>query len=358
MSNNSGFSPAQISRDNNFDLLRLYAAVEVMFFHIFPNMGVNVDAIRFPQIYFNGVMIFYFISGFLITQSYLRCSTLAKYTINRILRLTPALICVWLFTIISIAAFGKFGSHLFVTGRFWLWSFLHCTFWPGYHTGLFPDFANGGNNGALWTVSTEITFYVLIPLVFRLFRKKSIYVLILLFILSAISNHYWHTFLPGPEETGVRRWYWMTLGPYLWNFLVGTFVSLYWNRLRPFIEGKFLYHLAFYLFLIKVCGLCPAHTIGHFTTLIANIELGFVVFSAAFTFKRAVKILRGNDISYGVYVYHFVIQNIFIELGLVGFAIYPSIVFVISIIVGLLSWRFIERKALSLKNYKKSSIKG
>ena len=346
---NTGFKPAEISRTNNFDLLRLYAAIEVMFFHIFPNMGVNVDFLRWPQIYLNGVMIFYFISGFLITQSYLRSPSIIQYAKNRMLRLTPALVCVWLFTVLSIMAFGKFGSHLFVTGRFWLWSFLHCTVWPGYHTGLFPDFANGGNNGALWTISTEISFYLLIPLVFMLFKKKSTYVLILLFILSAISNHYWHTFNPGPEVTGIKQWYWQTLGPYLWNFLVGAFFSLYWDKIKRFIEGKFLYYLAAYLLLIFVFGLCPAHTIGKFTTLIMNILLGFVVFSAAFTCKNAAKILKGKDISYGVYVYHFVIQNIFIELGLIGCFIYPSVVFFISIIIGLLSWNFIESKALSLK---------
>lgn len=86
-----------ISRENNFDLIRLYAAIEVMFFHIFPNMGTNVDSYRWIQGGFNGVMIFYFISGFLITNSYLHSKSIKQYVKNRILRLTPALVCVCTF---------------------------------------------------------------------------------------------------------------------------------------------------------------------------------------------------------------------------------------------------------------------
>ena len=68
----------EISRENNFDLLRLYAAIEVMIFHIFQNMGTNVDSYRWIQGGFNGVMIFYFISDFLITNSYLHSNSLKQ----------------------------------------------------------------------------------------------------------------------------------------------------------------------------------------------------------------------------------------------------------------------------------------
>lgn len=193
------FTP-RISRDNNFDLIRLYAAIEVMFFHIFPKMGTDVDSLRWIQSNFNGVMIFYFISGFLITNSYLHSKSLKQYIKNRILRLTPALICVYLFTIIIIMLRGDFEWYYWKSYRFWIWSFMQTTVFPGYRDGLFPNFANGEENGSLWTISTEIFFYCLIPIIFRLFKKRAIWAIITVFISSVILNHFYHTFTATPED--------------------------------------------------------------------------------------------------------------------------------------------------------------
>lgn len=342
-----------ISRENNFDLLRLYAAIEVMFFHIFPNMGTNVDNLRWIQGGFNGVMIFYFISGFLITNSYLHSKSLKQYAKNRILRLTPALICVYLFTIIIIMLRGDFEWYLWKSYRFWIWSFMQTTIFPGYRDGLFPNFANGEENGSLWTISTEIFFYCLIPIVFRFCKKRAIWAIISIFICSVILNHNYHTFSATPADGIFKMYFWRTPIPYLWNFLVGSIFCLYWSKLKKIIEGKFLYYFIAYLFLIW-CGVESCHTIRTPLTLYSNIFLGFVVLSAAYTKPKSAKILHGVDISYGVYVYHIVIQNLFIDMGLTGWIGYPIMVFILSIIIGYLSWHFIESKALSMK---KANIK-
>ena len=61
--------------------------------------------------------------------------------------------------------------------------------------------------------------------------------------------------------------------------------------------------------------------------------------------------LKGNDISYGVYIYAFPIQQLYMHVigkdyGLLGFTLACT---VLSFACGYLSWRYVERPALRLK---------
>ena len=248
---------------------------------------------------------------------------------------------------------GDFEWYLWKSYRFWIWSIMQTTVFPGYRDGLFPHFANGEENGSLWTISTEICFYALIPIVFKLFKKKTIYALLAIFVGSVILNHFYHTFSATPQDGTFKMYFWRTPVPYLWNFIVGSLFCIYWSKIKMYIEGKFIYYLIAYLLMIY-CGIESCHTIRTPLTLFSNIFLGFVVLSAAYTKPRSAKILHGVDISYGVYVYHIVIQNLFIDMGLTGWIGYPIMVLIISLIMGYLSWHFIESKALALK---KTNIK-
>jgi peptidoglycan/LPS O-acetylase OafA/YrhL len=74
----------------------------------------------------------------------------------------------------------------------------------------------------------------------------------------------------------------------------------------------------------------------------------------AFTGKGfAGKILRGNDLSYGIYIYHMPVMNIFVHLMKDRSITSPLwILFLILVsVIGLayISWVCVERKALALK---------
>jgi peptidoglycan/LPS O-acetylase OafA/YrhL len=61
------------------------------------------------------------------------------------------------------------------------------------------------------------------------------------------------------------------------------------------------------------------------------------------------KILRGNDISYGVYIYHMIVVNCAVALGYTHNVIWLLVVFLVTIAAGYLSWILIESKALKMK---------
>ena len=74
------------------------------------------------------------------------------------------------------------------------------------------------------------------------------------------------------------------------------------------------------------------------------------VVSCAFTAPSlSHRILRGNDVSYGIYIFHAVVLNVFIHLGFQGRVDGVLATLGITAILAVLSWRLVERPALKLK---------
>lgn len=87
-----------MSKENNFDLIRLFAAFQVMLFHTAEHLNLNIGILNYLSSY-RGVIIFFTISGYLIYLSYERNqNNLGQYIKNRLGRIFPAL---WVSTIIS-----------------------------------------------------------------------------------------------------------------------------------------------------------------------------------------------------------------------------------------------------------------
>lgn len=96
----------EISRENNFDLIRLFAALQVLLGHGINHLQIlGYDEILDVISFFPGVMVFFVISGFLITRSYINCS----------IKKSMGWVNIF-YNISKIGAFGFFrhyGLHLF-----------------------------------------------------------------------------------------------------------------------------------------------------------------------------------------------------------------------------------------------------
>ncbi len=84
--------------------------------------------------------------------------------------------------------------------------------------------------------------------------------------------------------------------------------------------------------------------------LITMSILSVTILSAAYSKPNlSLILLRGNDISYGIYIYHMVFVNMAFELA------YPPTfglgvtVMTITVLAAMLSWSLVERPALGLK---------
>ena len=91
-------------RDNNFQVIRLLAASFVVLFHSYALTSRWTHEPLWqlmPELNFGalGVKIFFVISGFLVTQSWLARRQVVPFVAARALRIYPALVAATLFTI-------------------------------------------------------------------------------------------------------------------------------------------------------------------------------------------------------------------------------------------------------------------
>ena len=182
-------------RRNNFDLIRLIAACQVVVWHSIEhfieenNFAIILKKILAP---IPGVPIFFVISGYLIYSSYERNSSLKQYLKNRCLRIFPGLWAVYLLTFIILAYLGYIVPNIFKKS-FWIWSFSQISIFQFYTPDFLRSFGVGTPNGSLWTIFIEFSFYLFIPCLFIIKNLNNRIFVVILFIIISIWYNYWYS---------------------------------------------------------------------------------------------------------------------------------------------------------------------
>lgn len=354
-------------RLNNFDLIRLLAATQVVLAHAIGHTPLARELSPWGKQVFDavlmlpGVPVFFVISGFLITRSFERNpGDWAGYFWRRALRIFPGLWVCLLMTLAALAAFGFLGTDFVFSKTFAAWLAGQVSFFQFYNPEHFREFGIGVANGALWTITVELQFYLFIPLFHWLTRGRDAIRSAFSMVLFAVSfgafclmDHQ----VNGPGGYGaaplVYKLLFVTLIPHLWMFQCGVFIHRHFDRLRPLIEGRFLlwfgaYALAMALLHTQIDFRSLPYYLGYFPS---RALLAMATISAAFSLPwLSNKLLRGNDLSYGTYLYHSVVINVFVELGALTslWSVVP--VFGISLLAAFFSWLVVEKPALALKD--------
>jgi peptidoglycan/LPS O-acetylase OafA/YrhL len=354
-----------IPSPNNFDLIRLLAASQVLLIHVNDHLRVAVPSLI---TFFPGVPIFFIISGFLVTASLDRCTGLRTYAIYRALRIYPGL---WLMTLATIGllwALGHLNSStnlmkfaLYAIGQTTVFQFV------SGGLGLFRSFGTGGVNGVLWTIATELQFYALLPLLFALAGPPGRRRVITLVSAFSASVFCYAWLLPlflsradAAGKAGFARYAivltYTSVLPHLFGFLIGTAFYLGFNRLRPVVEGRALLWAAAYaafVFIVGewlgIAGWALEQNVA--LMLSERVLLALFIFALAFSIPRlSDRVLQGNDISYGVYIYQMLVINAVIDWGWVNSWRSAVAACGMTCVLALLSWRLIEHPVLSLKH--------
>lgn len=350
----------KINRNNNFDLVRLIASLQVVLFHSFEHLKVENDIIEllFTNFFnfFPGVPIFFFISGFLITASYERNrNEIFKYFKNRFLRIFPGLwACVLVSLFILLIEFNDSFTVLFTDFNLWIWFVTQISFFQFYTPDVLRFWGVGTPNGSLWTITVELQFYLILPLIFSLFYKlKMNKFLWTFFFLTFLILNYFITNIT--SENSFVKLINVSVIPYLYYFIIGIIIYKYWNFFFQFVKNRGVLFLTIYLCFMWIVHSyfninATSYNVTNPLKVIADFLLAMVVFSFAFTRPTWSKtFLNGNDISYGVYIYHMLIINLFVHHkytnNILVFLMVPFIV----ALIAFLSWKFIERPALKLK---------
>ncbi|GMU51995.1 MAG: acyltransferase [Candidatus Xenobia bacterium] len=340
-------SPAlpSVPARNNFDLIRLLAAFQVVQSHATEHLGLlSMPFFAFTRqllSYFPGVPIFFFISGYLLTESYQRNPSLRVYFVNRALRVFPALYAAFGVTLALVFWMGAAGQPQFSLEGLALWSLAQLTFLQFYNPPFLRAFGVGTVNGSLWTIPVELQFYLLLPLLVR--RPR--WLLMALYLVSLGLQL--HVML---HPVGVSELLRCTFLPHIHMFLAGLAARHLAPLWLPRV-GRPLSWLAAYLVLTQLTRLAVGE--NHLLMLISTrLLLPAVILAVAYWPRLdAEKLLGRNDISYGVYIYHMLVVNTLIVLGLTGRWYWLALVFVVTTALGWLSWRLVERPFLRLKRW-------
>jgi peptidoglycan/LPS O-acetylase OafA/YrhL len=333
-------------RRNNFDLVRLAAAGQVLWVHTVRHLDVPVvqPLVCFDALLrtFPGVPAFFVVSGFLITEAWLRAPDAATYARNRVLRVYPALWACLALSVALAVSFGHGAAMLTAGAKFPLWLLAQATVVQVWNPDFLRGFGVGVLNGSLWTIPVELQFYAALPLLLRLPRGVLVGVL--------VASAALHAGIEGPRPLPTaNRVLLLTLAPHLFCFGLGVLACLHRAAMLRGLGGRFLPVLLLHLVVqlgLRAVGLAE-HPLAETLT---RPLLAAVVLSAAFTVRDAAhRVLRGHDISYGLYLVHMPVLNAVIAAG--GRGSWPIALAAMAAchVLASLSWIAIERPALRRK---------
>jgi peptidoglycan/LPS O-acetylase OafA/YrhL len=208
--------------------------------------------------------------------------------------------------------------------------------------GIFQNNLMCAVNGALWTIKVEEGFYIILPLIFYLFRKTKRIVLIavLLYVLSVL---YWYVLDIIFQKPLLAK----QLPGYMSLFLVGILINL---NFELFIKHKTKLLLLSLIILIILNFIC--FKIDFFYP----VAFGILIIGLAYSMPYLNNFGKYGDFTYGIYIYHFPIIQLFRQYNL--FERYNTIIMAFSVLtitflLALFSWFFIEKRFLD--RYKKKN---
>lgn len=335
-------------RENNFTLLRLLAAMAVLYGHSWPlSLGLKggEDPISNFLIRFLGaslpslaVNLFFVTSGFLVAASYVQRENLFAFIEARLLRIYPGLIvavffCVFVgFLVTTESILSYFSSPT-------TWSYLkhNMLLVTGIQFDLPGVFVSnpypGSVNGSLWTLPIEVWMYFWVAVLgsLSLLKGKKSFNLFFIFLClmyaQSSSGNFFIAHEPRTAQLALL-------------FMLGTF--FYVNRDKMPLGFVSLSALAL---LVYVTLAFP------FSLFIKSIFFSYFVLLLALHPKlKLPSIDRWGDISYGIYIYAFPVQQ---TLAYLMPQVQPISMFIISTIItfvlAMLSWHLVEKPALKMK---------
>jgi peptidoglycan/LPS O-acetylase OafA/YrhL len=140
--------------------------------------------------------------------------------------------------------------------------------------------------------------------------------------------------------------------PWIYMFLFGLLFQRNFALIHRAAGGKFLPLLIVYCLVCWFAGSGLGWTFGNAVNPVLFVILSFLIFAAAYSNAGlSDRLLKRNDISYGIYIYHMPVVNFLLAVGMVGSKLGLSIAIALTIALAYGSWTLIERPALALKKH-------
>jgi peptidoglycan/LPS O-acetylase OafA/YrhL len=327
-------------RANALNLIRLVLALFVIVWHAFPLTGVEIDA-PWPRQLVSRLSVdgFFAISGFLIVSSWTRHPRWGAFLRARALRIFPAF---WVCLVLTAFAFapvavlmrgGPFPDGFASDALSYVWRNALLRVSQFGIAGTPADVPEAGVwNGALWTLFWEFSCYLgvlVVGLTGLLRRRLTVAVLFCGALLAVLLTSY------GPVSNGTLQ-----IGSRLGlMFAAGALIHRYRHAI-PVRGGLLVVAGA----LVLVAGALPEYS------PLAALPLAYLVIALG-ALGTHPRLRVRQDISYGVYIYGFPVQQILATAGAgaLGVPLFAIASIVATLPLAAASWFLVEKPALRFK---------
>jgi len=331
-------------RNNALNALRLALAAEVILFHSFPVTGRMPPAATLQLLFAVGVDGFFAISGFLIARSWLGNPRIGQYLTGRALRILPGYYVCLIVTAFVIAPIslviqgGSAAKLLMSTAPFEYVLKNSAVIHIQHDVGGTPFGVAfvGDWNASLWSLIWEVLCYLAVAVlgVIGLATRR--------WTSPVILGIAWVGALMLPPLTFPGVW---TIPQLLARCVMMFAAGAVMYQWRDVIPAKWSLVAVSVVIVVVACILLPDYR------LVGALPLAYaVVVSGALLRHRRLN-LR-TDLSYGLYIYAFPMQQLLAIIGLAFLT--PVLFFGVSTLATLplaaLSWFLVEKRALALRS--------
>lgn len=352
---------------NSYNAMRLAAAAQVVFMHSYAHLKLHSTFSKgwvFEVLsYFPGVPIFFALSGYLITQSFDRSPSIPVFFVKRARRIYPALVVnililemLWIFA----------GQHQYWPASDWTSrlsfeaiymasaSSYIAAVWSGVtYAAAGPGFWPRYPSGVLWTLTVELSFYFVVPVVLWLVRS-TVWRTTLIAALAAgslLMTVYVMDDLRAARSASYRHLE-ISVVPYFWMFAIGMLLAildlparLSGRRIGLALIGMGAVMVACSIWRgsawiqwkygVDVASLIQTAVLCVFVVLLGS--------TRALWFRGALDRL---DLSYGLYLWHMLAVVYLMTTDWVGNPWVLIPVYGASLCMAWISWTFVERPFL------------
>lgn len=318
--------------ENCFDVLRLYSAFYVMTLHIMRH--IRLEEVSHIFDWWNGVVVLFCISGFLVPASMERSKNVREFLKKRVLRIIPSL---WVCIIVGIIVAALFCGFVF-NKTFAVWLAGQLVFIRDLPQPEFiSNFGIGNFQANLWTMIFTVQFYIITAAVYPIMKNKKMWVWVFVLALSMAFNlavPYLQEILPEKGRLIISH----TCLPYFYIYFAGWFIYRYREKIVPYLTHTKILCIILFVLRALYCEKFSVR-IGEYQDMVQVLLLCMLTIGIGYSFG---KIRFKFDLSYGLYLYHMIIVDIFVQTGHAGSMKYVVLVYVMAVICAVASHYLVD----------------
>ncbi len=338
-------------RQNNFTFIRLAACLLVVLTHSYGIIEEDTDPVyRFTAGAFTGSYLglsaFFFLSGLLVSQSLYSSPSLVNFLWRRVIRVYPAAIFSILFCAFIVGPLlttyplkDYFSSPVFY--RYLATCFLIKVYYP--LPGVFEhSLISHSVNASLWSISLELKLYACLFLSRLVKIPNTRHLVLLPIIISLVCGYFFYResgqILTDITGHPITLYVYTTYATY---FLIGVLCYSFKDKIRiaiywiPILIMLFIAIVYFHISYLSYFIFIPA----------------LIIYVSANGTRWLKKITPPIDLSYGIYVFAFPVEQIVVNYLHPAKSVWLFVLTVLCVLpFALFSWYVVERNALSLKN--------